>query len=163
MNAWLYVNSGSGGALGGKILSQTEACTVYRIKNDTENGIATMYHVFPGIKLLYNELRMTEFTGYSVKQFAGAEDVMENRNIIRNAYDAPDMVKESYIKLKVMERLLFISRVEPEASVDRQRYFDMTRGDTVRAMRDFMIEHMDRKFTLDELNYPNNSISRLHR
>lgn len=235
-------------ALGGKILFQSETSTVYQIKNDTGNGIARMYYVFPGIKLLYNEMHMTEFTGHSVKSFAGAADVMEIgycregrfevesnngrctyiadgdlvvsimshtlkssffplayyrgitifidiplashiietlsatlgiKNIDLNAikqklcasqpsfimrstdsiqhvfselYDAPDMVKESYIKLKVMELLLFISRVEPEASVDRQRYFYKTRVDTVRVMRDFMIEHMDGKFTLDELS-----------
>ena len=235
-------------ALGGKILSQTETCTVYQIKNDTGSGIATMYHVFPGIKLIYNEMHMTEFKGHSAKSFTGAEDVMEIgycregrfeveshnsrcayiadgdlvvsvmshtlkssffplahyrgitifldiplasqiietlsetlgiinidlntikqklcasqpffimrstdsiQHVFSELYDAPDTVKESYIKLKMMEIMLFINRVEPELSVDRQRYFYRTQVNTVKAMRDFMTEHIDKQFTLDELS-----------
>ena len=38
-----------------KLLCRDMACSVYRMKNETGDGTATYYQVFPGIYVLYND------------------------------------------------------------------------------------------------------------
>lgn len=41
-----------------KVISQSEDCVVYKMKNDNGEGIMTSYQVFPGIVLVYNDFHM---------------------------------------------------------------------------------------------------------
>jgi AraC-like DNA-binding protein len=234
--------------LGAKILSQNESCMVCQIENESGNGIVTMYHVCPGIKLLYNDMHMSEFKGHSIKSFAGAENVMEisycfegrfevelqngeytyisegdlgvnvmsctlrssffplahyhgiaifvdiplaSRTIERvstvlgevkidlaavkkkfcaprpffimrgtdsiqrlfsELYEAPDMMKESYIRLKVMELMLYLGTVRVNMPGEQRQYFYRTQIDKVKAIRNHIITHMEKQFTLEELS-----------
>ena len=38
---------------------QGENCSVYKMENETGEGVITMYPVFPGIELLYNDIHMS--------------------------------------------------------------------------------------------------------
>jgi hypothetical protein len=72
-------------------------------------------------------------------------------HIFSELYHAPDALKESYIRLKLIELLLFLSVVKPGGENGRQ-YFYKTRVKTVKAIRDYMTAHLDRQFTLEELS-----------
>ncbi|MDR2649322.1 MAG: AraC family transcriptional regulator [Clostridiales bacterium] len=72
-------------------------------------------------------------------------------HIFSELYNAPEALRESYIRLKLIELLLFLSVIEPDDESGR-RYFYKTRVKTVKAMRDYMTAHLDRQFTLDELS-----------
>jgi AraC-like DNA-binding protein len=72
-------------------------------------------------------------------------------HIFSELYDAPEDLKESYIRLKLIELILFLSVVQPEDTGGR-KYFYKTRVQTVKAMRDYMTVHLDRQFTLEELS-----------
>jgi AraC-like DNA-binding protein len=231
-----------------KILSRHENCTICQLENDTGNGIITMYDVFPGIRLFYNDLHLSEITGHGILIADGAENIIEVnhcregrfecefqdgecayigdgdlsvnvtsaclksprfplthyhgisidvdiplaaktiekvsealgavkidlyaikerlcspqpvfimrgtdsiQHIFSELYNTPDGVKESYIKLKVMELMLFLGSVDLAESRKSRRYFYRTRVDTVKAMRDYMAAHMDSQFTLEELS-----------
>lgn len=43
------------------LLAQTEECSVFQIKNNTGEGIMTMYQVFPGVSISYNDYHMESF------------------------------------------------------------------------------------------------------
>lgn len=43
------------------ILAQSNGCTVYQLKNETGEGTITMYEVFPGVTLAYNDFHMQYF------------------------------------------------------------------------------------------------------
>jgi AraC-like DNA-binding protein len=72
-------------------------------------------------------------------------------HIFSELYNAPDALKESYIRLKLIELLLFLGIAEP-AEEGGRRYFYKTRVNTVKAMRDYMTVHLEKHFTLSELS-----------
>ncbi|MDR1059769.1 MAG: AraC family transcriptional regulator [Clostridiales bacterium] len=72
-------------------------------------------------------------------------------HIFSELYNAPDALRESYIRLKLIELLLFLSAIGPDDESGR-KYFYRTRVKAVKAMRDYMTAHLDRQFTLDELS-----------
>jgi AraC-like DNA-binding protein len=43
------------------LLAQTKQCRVYQMKNNTGEGIMTMYQVFPGVSISYNDYHMESF------------------------------------------------------------------------------------------------------
>jgi AraC-like DNA-binding protein len=56
-------------------LAQNEDCFVYKMENETGEGMMTRHLVFPGIELLYNDFHMT--TVHSEQNKPPYEDIME--------------------------------------------------------------------------------------
>jgi AraC-like DNA-binding protein len=71
-------------------------------------------------------------------------------HIFSELYNAPDALKDIYIRLKLIELFLFLSVIKPDEASGR-KYFFKTRIKTVKAMRDYMTAHLDSQFTLGEL------------
>ncbi|MDR1206340.1 MAG: helix-turn-helix domain-containing protein [Peptococcaceae bacterium] len=230
-----------------KLLVRSSSCAVYQLENETGNGIASIYDVFPGVKLIYSDLHLSRITGndnfyvssdtnvlvinhcregrfecefpwgeygylgggdlvvsalpspvkssaYPLAHYHGVTvvadlphavnplreisallgadglDVPEIKerllgrrpyflirgseevsHILSEIYNAPDARKESYIRLKVVELLLFLSILRPEEENGR-KYFYKTRVNAVKAMRDYMTARPERQFTLKELS-----------
>ena len=42
-----------------KLLCRDESCSVYQMKNETGDGTATYYEVYPGMGVIYNDFHMT--------------------------------------------------------------------------------------------------------
>ena len=40
------------------LLCRDESCSVYQMKNDTGDGTATFYEIYPGIGVMYNDFHM---------------------------------------------------------------------------------------------------------
>jgi AraC-like DNA-binding protein len=72
-------------------------------------------------------------------------------HIFSELYSAPDALKESYIRLKLIELLLFLSVIKPDEEGGR-KYFYKTRVNAVKAMRDYMTARLEKQFTLEELS-----------
>ncbi|MDR1422890.1 MAG: helix-turn-helix domain-containing protein [Coriobacteriales bacterium] len=230
-----------------KLLVQSDTCAVFQLENETGNGIITVYDVFSGVQLIYNDLHLSSITEHDSIPFAPDAEILtidhcrEGRfecefpwgecgylgdgdlvvselptsakassfplthyhgisimidvpqaeettrrvssllgitevdireikkrlltgrpyylmrssdavsHIFSELYNAPDDLKESYIRLKLLELLLFLSVVEPGEENGRQ-YFYKTRVSAVKAIRDYMIMHLNRQFTLGELS-----------
>ncbi|MDR2670663.1 MAG: helix-turn-helix domain-containing protein [Oscillospiraceae bacterium] len=230
-----------------KLLVRSGACAVYQLENETGNGLATVYDVFPGVQLMYNDLHLARITGHDdfgvapdanmlvinhcregrfecefpwgecgyigdgdmvvsalptparasafplahyhgvsivadipradqtvgdVSALLGTasidvqgikERLLGQRpyflmrgseavsHIFSELYNAPDALKESYIRLKLIELLLFLSVIRPGEESGRP-YFYKTRVKAVKAMRDYMTARLDKQFTLGELS-----------
>ncbi|MDR1605117.1 MAG: helix-turn-helix domain-containing protein [Gracilibacteraceae bacterium] len=78
----------------------------------------------------------------------GTESV---EHVFSELYGAPNAMKESYIKLKTIELLMFLSAAEANENTSR-RYFYKTRVDAVKAIQRYMTAHMDESFTLESLS-----------
>ncbi|MFP3155992.1 AraC family transcriptional regulator [Lachnospiraceae bacterium ZAX-1] len=230
-----------------KLSFQREGCAVYQLENETGNGIVTIYDVFPGIRLFYNDLHLSKITGHDDAPADGAGDMLEinhcregrfecelqkgefaymgegdlsanvmsamlqssrfplahyhgvsivmdipcaskameslstelgmvsldplvlkNRllterpyfilrgtesisHIFSELYNAPDSSKESYIRLKVLELMLFLNIVDLDHADERQ-YYHKTRVDAIKAMHGYLTTHMNEQFTLEVLS-----------
>ena len=42
------------------LLCRDEACSVYQMRNETGDGVATFYPVYPGISVMYSDFHMTD-------------------------------------------------------------------------------------------------------
>lgn len=60
---------------GTQTLARGDDCTVFKMENETGEGIMTRYPVLPGIELLYNDIHMT--IAHEEQNKAICEDVME--------------------------------------------------------------------------------------
>ena len=51
------------GELGGNIrkVCEDDMCGVYQLKDDTGEGLMTVYQVFPGCMLIYNDFHMEQW------------------------------------------------------------------------------------------------------
>ncbi len=58
-----------------QVVRQDGDCTVFRIENDTGEGIMALYAIMPGIELLYNDIHMTVVRTEQNKM--ACEDMME--------------------------------------------------------------------------------------
>ena len=51
------------------LLAETKKCSVFQMKNNTGEGIMTMYQVFPGVNISYNDYHMESFDStYTTKR-----------------------------------------------------------------------------------------------
>ena len=44
-----------------RLLAQSDGCAVYQLKNETGDGTMTMYELFPGIVLMFNDFHMNSY------------------------------------------------------------------------------------------------------
>ena len=56
-----------------KKVQDTEFCECFHLENESGTGMITLYHVFPGIDLVYNDMHME----YCNKEQKPASSVME--------------------------------------------------------------------------------------
>ncbi|WIV12757.1 AraC family transcriptional regulator [Proteiniborus sp. MB09-C3] len=56
-----------------EMITQTDDCVVYKMKNDNGEGVMTSYQVFPGIELIYNDFHM----GDCLHNKKPSSDIME--------------------------------------------------------------------------------------
>ncbi len=223
-----------------------ENCSVYKMENETGEGVITRYPVFPGIELLYDDIHMScgvahredpradlleinhcrtgrfecEFSdGRAVYLGEGdlAVNVMTNRtretwfplshyhgitiavdipvadrvlrqvsealgeglycdlfamrdrlcahnscfvmraadsiqHIFSELYHAPEDLRAGYFKLKVMELFLFLGSPEITAQGEDRLYVDRSQAEQIKSVRQYLIEHLDRRITLQTLS-----------
>ena len=225
---------------------QGENCSVYKMENETGEGVITRYPVFPGIELLYDDIHMscgvahredpradlleinhcrlgrfecefsdgsavylgegdlavnvmtnqTRETWFPLSHYHGitiAVDIpvadrvlrqasealgeglycdlfaMRDRLCARNScfimratesiqhifselYHAPENLRAGYFKLKVMELFLFLGSPEITARGEERPYVDRTQVEQIKSVRQYLVEHLDRRITLQELS-----------
>lgn len=74
------------------------------------------------------------------------------QHIFSELYTVPDKIKKGYLKLKVLELLLFLSTVDQSEEHKERKYLIKSHVDTVKEIHDYMIANIDKRFTLDELS-----------
>lgn len=73
-------------------------------------------------------------------------------------YDLPSALRVPYYTLKAQELLLYLAHWEPEGALTP---YVSQQTELIREIRDFLVEHLDRRFTIEELakRYPINTSS----
>lgn len=74
------------------------------------------------------------------------------QHIFSELYAAPTAIRSDYCKLKVLELLLFLNSADLPALREKRTYITRTQADTVRAIRAYLVEHLDQRITLPELS-----------
>ncbi len=74
------------------------------------------------------------------------------QHIFSELYAVPSAIRSDYCKLKVLELLLFLNSAKLPALREERTYVTRTQADTVRAIRSYLVEHLDRHITLQELS-----------
>lgn len=226
-------------------LIQGNDCSVYKMENQTGEGIITRYPVFPGIELLYNDIHMSDGLNHNKlpqkdimeinhcregrfecafpdgkTAYLGAGDLAINmlsnttsgtwfplahyhgisivinlpeaavilsqivnlfdgmpidlshirdrlcqentcfimratdriQHIFSELYTAPEEIRAYYFKLKVIELLLFLNGCDYSAPLAGRAYFAPTQVALIRAIRNYLIDHLDQQITLSELS-----------
>ena len=229
-----------------QILAQDDGCTIYKMENETGEGIMTRYPVLPGMELLDNDMHITVVRANQNQEpckdimeinhcregrfecefadggavYLGAGDLSANmlthpprdswfplshyhgisiivdlraaqdtlcqigqifgsvpidlyalrdrlcgedtcfiirstdtiQHIFSELYAAPSAIRSDYCKLKVLELLLFLDSANLSVLREKRAYITRTQADAVRAIRTYLVEHLDRHITLPELS-----------
>ena len=222
-------------------LAASNGCSVFQFRNDTGEGTITLYEVFPGVALAYNDFHMRYYDssyqpGSNVfcidycregrLEYKAANDaysyveagdlkidrrlthtgrfelplshyhgamvcfdmdvaaqaiheeiksfpvdlkalqkkycpdaypmVIHNpdsiQHIFGELYTVPEKIKRPYFKIKVLELLLYLDALELPTCPDERPYFYKSQVEKVRAIHQFLTEHMDENYTQEELS-----------
>ena len=74
------------------------------------------------------------------------------QHIFSDLYAVPPAIRSGYFKLKVLELLLFLDSAELPQLRENRAYITRTQADTIRAIRTYLVEHLERHITLPELS-----------
>lgn len=224
-----------------KVICQNEKCTVIKIEDETGDGMMTLYPVFEGCYVIYNDFHMEKVKSAfnpSVEMFCidhcregriewksknnsyayvsagdmqvdcrgkhtdgfffplchyhgmtiviemdstedGVLNLMDDFSIDLNKlkekfcpvdkhfimragskidrifselYDLPEEVRNIYIKIKIMELLLFLDTLEVPNVVEERNYYYKSQVDKIKAIVKLQIEDLSVNYTLDELS-----------
>lgn len=73
-------------------------------------------------------------------------------HIFGEMYQVPEKIRLPYLKIKILELLLYLDAVNiPEKETERP-YFYRTQVEKVKAVRQFLMDHMEENFTQEELS-----------
>jgi AraC-like DNA-binding protein len=73
-------------------------------------------------------------------------------HIFSELYSLPEQFRIPYLKIKVLELLLFLDMLEKPDGEPERPYFYKTQVDKVKAIHTFLTENLDRRYTLEELS-----------
>lgn len=224
-----------------EVLIKGEDCTIFQLRNDTGEGTITMYEVFPGVTLSYNDFHMKYYESayqpdrnvlcidhcregrleYPAKEgayaYVKAGDLKLDRrlthtghfemplahyhgamvafdidvaamalkeeikdfpvdlmkiqekfcpdvypmviqkqpsieHIFGEIYAVPEKIKRSYFKIKILELLLYLEALELPDCQEEKPYFYKAQVEKVKAIQNFLIEHLDQSYTQKELS-----------
>ena len=224
----------------GVLLAKSNGCSVYQFRNETGEGMITIYEVFPGVTLAYNDFHMkyydstfkpekelfcidhcregrleyaSKHDSYSyveagdlkldrrlthagrfempLSHYHGAMIAMELpvvcrslpeeikdfpvdlcalqekycsdiypmvihrtraiEHIFSELYAVPEKIKRPYFKIKILELLLYLEALELPENIEEKPYFYKTQVEKIKAIYQFLIQHMDENFTQEEL------------
>ena len=73
-------------------------------------------------------------------------------HIFSELYTVPKSVQKGYFKVKVLEILLFLSTLEPKKNQLEQKCISEIKLTLAKKVCDYLIEHIERRITMDELS-----------
>ncbi len=214
-------------------------CSVFHLENESGTGAITVYQAFPGMELVYNDMRMeycgktqnprpgvieinycregrcecafgeqsycymsagdlsicslqrrshtssfptshyhgitvtVDFAGITeemkrilgllsvdltrISEFSGKQDfymVRANetvRHIFSELFTVREHIRQSYVKVKLLELLLMLTELDYDPGKADYVYFSRTQRDCVRQIHDFVAEHIGEHYTIEEL------------
>lgn len=126
------------------------------------HGISIVIHVPTAIHTLHNlgsifedikiDLNLMKEKTISDKGFLimRATDTIEH--IFSDLYHIPDTVREGYIKLKIIELLMFLSTIDVTKQIEERQYFPKNQVEKMKEIRAFLIKNIETRYTLQQLS-----------
>lgn len=74
------------------------------------------------------------------------------QHIFSELYNAPEEMREGYIRLKIMELFLFLSSIDEAKRTEKRQYFYKHQVDIIKEIRKFLLEHLENRYTLAQLS-----------
>lgn len=156
-----------------KIVSE-DGCSIYRMKNVTGEGVITCYEILPGIELFYNDFHMSDGQnqnklphadvleinhcreGRFECEFANGNFVLRSQSEIEHIFSElyhvePRMIAY-YLKVKVLELLMFLNHVSVQDYQEERRYFARNQVQKVKKIQTYMTADLRNHYTLQELS-----------
>lgn len=93
-----------------------------------------------------------------ISEFAEKQDFYMVRaneavqHIFSELYTVQDHIKLSYIRIKLLELLLILTEMDFDAAKEDYVYFSKSQRDCTRQIHDFIVEHITRHYTIEELS-----------
>ena len=88
--------------------------------------------------------QMQEFT------IIRADSTVEH--IFSELYTVPQKIRHGYIRVKVLELLLILTELEPDANRSDHVHFSQVQISLIKQLHSFLIEHFNEHYTIDELS-----------
>ena len=153
-------------------------CTVYKMDCADGLGLMTVYQVYPGIQLIYNDFETTScyWDGNLDKNILEINHCREGRegskllsgscengtcfvmrakdeieHIFSELYSVPDCLQKPYFMLKVQELLLFLYMVDVKKEKQRELYTS-PQVEIVREIHKRLISNLQERPTIEELS-----------
>ena len=231
----------AGNCIDAVLVAASDGCSVFQFRNSSGEGTITLYEVFPGVSLAYNDFHMRYYDSnfhpgdniicidycregrleykaandaYSyveagdlkidrrlthtgrfelplahyhgamvcfdvdaanrsihdeMKSFPVDLTVLQEKycpdeyptvihkpdfieHIFDELYKVPEKIKRSYFKIKVLELLLYLDALKLPDLPEEKPYFYKTQVEKVRAIQQFLVQHMDENHTQEELS-----------
>jgi AraC-like DNA-binding protein len=114
-----------------------------------EEAEAALTWVFDGFPVDLRVLREKFCTGRTPFILRDEEHVA---HIFGDIYSAPEGVKTDYLRLKVLELLLFLQNMDARAAAEKPTYFPKKQVGTVKEIMKYITGNIDRRITQQELS-----------
>jgi AraC-like DNA-binding protein len=114
-----------------------------------DEALKTLATFFDGFFVDLNALR-EKFCAGQRPFFIRSTDSIQH--LFSELYTVPDTIRKNYLKIKVLELLLFLSAVDVPISGQKRPYFPKRQVETVKVIMKYITDHVDRHFTLEELS-----------
>jgi AraC-like DNA-binding protein len=73
-------------------------------------------------------------------------------HVFSELYNVPNEMREGYIKVKIMELLMFLCNINMDNLYKERQYFSRKQVKKIREIRDFLVENLETRFTLVQLS-----------
>lgn len=74
------------------------------------------------------------------------------QHIFSELYTVPEQIRKEYFKIKVLELLLFLSVIDVSIIGEERPYFPRKQVEIIKLVMNYIIQNMDKHFTLQELS-----------
>jgi AraC-like DNA-binding protein len=114
-----------------------------------DEALPTLATVFDGVWVDLPALRDKFCAGPRPFIMRAADSI---QHIFSELYTVPEAIRRNYLKIKVLELLLFLSALDLPVNSEARPYFPKKQVETVKAIMKYLTENMDRHFTLNQLS-----------
>lgn len=93
--------------------------------------------------------RISEFSGKQDFYMVRANETVQH--IFSELYTVQEHIRQSYIKVKLLELLLILTELDFDAGKADYIYFSQAQRNCIRQIHDFMVEHIAEHYTIEQL------------
>lgn len=129
-------------------LSHYKGINIVIAEEEAKNQLVKLSEIMGGLDIDLGAIRKRIAHGNRIEIFRTDDQV---RHILSELYQSGEELPDSYLRIKCLELLMFLSRADG-ISRSEHPYFDRRQVAAVKEIRKLLTENSDRHFTLEELS-----------